>query len=360
MPRHGRKKSHKLRAFGVIVLVGLLIICGIMAVPLFDLAGDVRREMNLTPTPVPVMNSVMSITPEPGITMPGILYKSGSQGDEVAKIQERLAQLGFYSGQVDGRFGTGTRAAVIAFQHQHGLDADGVAGPVTLETLYSSAANRAVVTFTPIPSPSPTPVPTQDSRLPFIVSKAYPVGSEYQPDDLVRIEDYCAADLVSVKYEGTLANREAVLNLAAMFRKAKEDGVTNWQISSAYRTFQQQKELFDAQVADYIRGNLSRDQAVSAARQVVADPGASEHITGLALDITVPGKSFKGTEQARWLAAHCWEYGFIIRYEEDKQPITGFLAEPWHIRYVGTEHSIPMRDKGFCLEEYISYRSGRE
>jgi D-alanyl-D-alanine carboxypeptidase len=144
-----------------------------------------------------------------------------------------------------------------------------------------------------------------------------------------------------------------------MLTAAHTDGITVWQVSAAYRTWQMQDDLFNAQVADYMRNNrLSETDAVSAARLTVADPGTSEHMTGLAFDITVPGKSFKGTEQANWIAANCWDYGFILRYEEDKQRITGFLAEPWHIRYVGKEHSIPIRDAGMCLEEYVQMRQG--
>ena len=72
-----------------------------------------------------------------------------------------------------------------------------------------------------------------------------------------------------------------------------------------------------------------------------------------AFDITVAGTTFKGTEQQKWLQKHCWDYGFIVRYQEDKEAITGFLAECWHIRYVGVRHSVIMRDQNLCLEEYL-------
>ncbi len=86
----------------------------------------------------------------------------------------------------------------------------------------------------------------------------------------------------------------------------------------------------------------------------MAEPGYSEHHLGLAIDINVPGAStFKGTKQCTWLHEHCWEYGFIIRYQEDKEKITGYTAEAWHIRYVGVEHSLLIRDLGLCLEEYL-------
>ena len=56
---------------------------------------------------------------------------------------------------------------------------------------------------------------------------------------------------------------------------------------------------------------------------------------------------------AEWLKEHCWDYGFILRYNKDKESITGFLAEPWHFRYVGIEHAKIMQDENLCLEEYL-------
>ena len=85
----------------------------------------------------------------------------------------------------------------------------------------------------------------------------------------------------------------------------------------------------------------------------MADPGASEHHTGLAFDITVAGTIFKGTEQQIWLHKHCWDYGFIIRYQEDKEDITGVTYESWHYRYVGVEHAKIIMKEGLCLEEYL-------
>ena len=67
---------------------------------------------------------------------------------------------------------------------------------------------------------------------------------------------------------------------------------------------------------------------------------------GLAVDIS-------GEAANIWLAEHCWEYGFILRYTEEKASITGITNEPWHFRYVGREISMDMKDSGLCLEEYL-------
>ena len=152
---------------------------------------------------------------------------------------------------------------------------------------------------------------------------------------------------------GAMGSSKTAQALITMFEGAKADGVTGWQISAGYRSVKYQQTLFDRQVAEYQNQGMSTAKAKSAASKLVADPGASEHHTGLAFDITVAGTTFKGTEQQKWLQKHCWDYGFIVRYQEDKEAITGFLAECWHIRYVGVRHSVIMRDQNLCLEEYL-------
>ena len=121
-----------------------------------------------------------------------------------------------------------------------------------------------------------------------------------------------------------------------MFEAAKADGVTGWQISAGYRSYEYQQELFDEQVAEYRAEGFTQEKAVSATRKHRGPiPAPASTTRAWPFDITVAGTIFKGTEQQIWLHKHCWDYGFIIRYQEDKEDITGFLAECWHIRYVG-------------------------
>ncbi len=288
-------------------------------------------------------------TPTPSPT-PSVL-SSGASGEEVRRLQTRLKDLGFYTGDIDGAFGKGTKSAVMVFQKQHDLEADGIAGAMTLAKLYSNDAHHIVVT------PTPETIQVMAGSMPLLVNKDKPVDSDFIPSDLVDMSTYCDSSLVKIKYDGTQGVREAVDALLTMLKAAKDDGITNWQVSAAYRSYQDQVDIMEQNVKSYMRNNdLSRKQAESAAKQTVADPGTSEHHTGLAFDMTVPGTStFKGTKQQKWLHEHCWDYGFIIRYTDEKQEITGFLGEEWHIRYVGTEHSKIMQEKGWCLEEYLQY-----
>ena len=288
-------------------------------------------------------------TPAPTATPESKLLSTGDQGEKVIRLQRRLQELGFYSGKIDGDYGKGTRNAVILFQRQHGLDADGIAGEKTQAVLYSDQAKPIEIT------PTPEAIQVLGGSLPLLVNRQYPIDDGFAPADLVNMSDYCDSSLVKIKYKDTMGVREAVDMLMEMLQAAKDDGVTNWQVSAAYRSIKDQQSIFDAKVQDYMDKNgLSRAKAVSATRKTVADPGTSEHHTGLAFDITVPNtSSFISTEQCKWLHRHCWDYGFVVRYQKDKEDITGFLAEAWHIRYVGKEHSAVMRDRNLCLEEYL-------
>lgn len=296
-----------------------------------------EQAQGFVPTPVP--------TPTPEST----LLSSGSQGERVRQLQERLQQLGYYTGKLDGDYGKGTRSAVTVFQQQHGLDADGIAGEKTLNLLYSDQAKQMTVT------PTPEAVQVLSGNLPLLVNKEHPIDGDFVPADLVDMSAYCDTSLVKIKYKGTQGVREAVDALVEMLTVAKADGVTNWQVSAAYRSVKDQQRIFDSNVKDYMNNNgMSQKNAISATRKTVADPGTSEHHTGLAFDMTVPNTSaFISTDQCKWLHQHCWDYGFVVRYQKDKESITGFLAEAWHIRYVGKEHSTVMRDRNLCLEEYL-------
>lgn len=270
------------------------------------------------------------------------LVKKGDSGDAVSAMQERLKELGYYEGEVDGAFGGGTEEAVRLFQSQNGLDVDGIAAAQTFSLLYSEDARRVTVT--------PTPDPAQ---MPLLVNKTHPVDESYRPNDLVVLSNVLPSSLVTVKDSGMEGDRTAVSALKTMLEAARDEGIGDWQISAGYRSYAYQQKLFDRQVQEYRDRGFSQANAVSATRNTVADPGTSEHHTGLAFDVTVPGTTFKGTEQQKWLHQNCWDYGFIIRYQENKEKITGFIAECWHIRYVGLPHSTVMRDHDWCLEEYL-------
>ena len=104
---------------------------------------------------------------------------------------------------------------------------------------------------------------------------------------------------------------------------------------------------------------LSQDDAETEAAKVVAVPGTSEHQLGLALDIVDLNnqnldESQESTPVQKWLMEHSWEYGFILRYPNEKSEITGIIYEPWHYRYVGVDAASEIHKLGVCLEEYLA------
>ena len=273
----------------------------------------------------------------------------GAKGDDVTRLQQRLKDLGYLDGKVDGQYGGGTKRAVIAFQRMHGLTTDGVAGQETQEKLYAEDAK---------PAPDGSPVNVLEGDIPMLVNKDNPVpsGEFFVPADMVQLNKELSSKLVTIKYKKTRGVKVAVEALKEMLEAAKADGIGKWQISAGYRSWDDQVNMLNSKVKSYQKSHKdwSSSKARRAALRTVAEPGCSEHHLGLAFDINKKGSSsFAGTKQSNWLNEHCWEYGFIIRYQKEKEKITGFEAEPWHIRYVGVEHALYMRDHDLCLEEYV-------
>ena len=121
--------------------------------------------------------------------------------------------------------------------------------------------------------------------------------------------------------------------------------------NSAYRTLLEQTTILEYRTREHMAEfNLDFYEARDKAYETVAIPGTSEHNLGLAVDLL-------GDQAIAWLTKHCWDYGFIVRYTEAKEHITGIIDEPWHFRYVGTEVSLDMKDSGLCLEEYLGAES---
>ncbi|GAA6397493.1 M15 family metallopeptidase [Solibaculum mannosilyticum] len=153
-----------------------------------------------------------------------------------------------------------------------------------------------------------------------------------------------------------MLQEEAARQANLMFDAAKEAGQENYLLRACYRTQDDQEEILEDELEKY--QSLPEDQAENKALSKVAKPGTSEHQLGLAMDVNVyvPGqwsKAFGDTAQCGWLTGHSWQYGWVVRYDEDKSDITGITNEPWHFRYVGVPHAAIMVQKDLCLEEYL-------
>lgn len=136
-----------------------------------------------------------------------------------------------------------------------------------------------------------------------------------------------------------------------LFRSGREQGMLLYGISG-YRSFERQEKLYRERLKE-----VSREYVESH----LAPPGASEHQTGLALDVSCPAagleltEKFADTKEGRWLVTNAPLFGFIIRYPRGKEEITGYAWEPWHIRYVTKSLALYLSLTGLTLEEYHSH-----
>ncbi len=137
-----------------------------------------------------------------------------------------------------------------------------------------------------------------------------------------------------------------------MYLAAKQSGciLTPY---SAYHTYSLQESTYSRKVNYYINQGLSSEQAKEKASQSVLPAGCSEHNAGISVDIVSASTDFANTKEYLWLCENAQDYGFILRYPENKTDITGVNFEPWHWRYVGTEAAKEIKKSGQCLEEYL-------
>ena len=160
--------------------------------------------------------------------------------------------------------------------------------------------------------------------------------------------------------DGQKVDERAYDDLNAMLEACRDAGLRP-KICSSYRTQAKQTYLYNNKITRLRNAGYSKAAAQNEAGRWVARPGTSEHQLGLALDIVSSSyqaltKKQEKTAEQKWLMEHCWEYGFILRYPNEKSEITGIGYEPWHYRYVGRDVALDIRDSGLCLEEYLLLR----
>lgn len=215
------------------------------------------------------------------------------------------------------------------------------------------------------PAPTPTPAITASpsvepeeeensalydvNSILFCANKKHPLPDNYQPADLVYVN-------VTQTHGDTTLRKEAADAMVSMFEAAKADGVT-LVLGSGFRDQAYQTNLYNMYVAQ--SGQAYADS-------ISSRPGYSEHQTGLAADIKAPDdgtfldETFINTPQGQWLYNNAYRFGWILRYPEGKEDITGYSYEPWHYRYVGVETATAMHniDPNLTFEEYFNIEGG--
>ncbi|SCW27680.1 D-alanyl-D-alanine carboxypeptidase [Ruminococcaceae bacterium YRB3002] len=175
--------------------------------------------------------------------------------------------------------------------------------------------------------------------------------TEYEPEtfvpDLILVnnehligQDY-DSDIVFYRDTDVLMNSRVVDAYGELSDYIRENLNDRLYVSSTYRSYEDQERVLEEE-----------------GEEIAAQPGCSEHQTGLAIDCYVmyhAGMGFIDSEAGKYVNSHCSEYGFIIRYPQGRKDITGFDYEPWHIRYVGHPHAEIITSYDITLEEYLGY-----
>lgn len=186
------------------------------------------------------------------------------------------------------------------------------------------------------------PLVTNPDGLDVVVNKQRNLPRDYEPGDLV---------VPDVPFAGPeqLLRLEAARALEELFLAAGEAG-HGLAAVSGYRSYASQEAIFGRNVAQV---------GFEEANRFSAQPGQSEHQTGLAMDVSSTSVGFRlverfgETPEGLWLAENAADHGFIIRYPRDKEEITGYIYEPWHLRYVGERLASEITRQGVTLEEHL-------
>lgn len=188
----------------------------------------------------------------------------------------------------------------------------------------------------------------EPEKIDVLVNKKRNLPSDYEPADLVKLSEVPTVlenpevnQLRSVAYEA----------LKELFKAASDEEGYILYARSGYRSYNTQTSLYTSYVDSY---------GQKAADKYSAKPGQSEHQTGLSIDITCKAMNLKlddtfaDTDEGKWVAENAHRFGYIIRYPKGKEDITGYMYEPWHIRYLGVEVATKVYESGLALEEYFS------
>ena len=182
-------------------------------------------------------------------------------------------------------------------------------------------------------------VQSEDWRL-FLVNRDHPLEEEFN-GELTELRD------------GEMVDSRIYPDLQEMFDEMRAAGLEP-RVVQGYRTRDEQKERLDNKIREYMGYGKSREEARELAVQWEAEPGSSEHETGLCVDISSDsGDNESANAVWEWMDENCSRFGFIKRYPNDKSSITGVKGEPWHYRYVGPEAAQEITDRNTTLEEYL-------
>ncbi len=220
----------------------------------------------------------------------------------------------------------------------------------------TTATPEPTKAVTPEPTAAPTPTPmvvnTDTSTITYLVNREHPLPEGFVPEGLTTPD--VLFPFSDTNIDKAKMTPEAGNALALLFDAAYDEAKLTLYGVSAYRSYARQYTIYATNLVT---------QGIAHTNRYSAAPGRSEHQTGLAIDISCASEgfgletTFADTPEGIWVAENAHRFGFILRYPKDKEAITGYNYEPWHIRYVGSELAEYLYETGLTLDEYYGVPS---
>lgn len=190
----------------------------------------------------------------------------------------------------------------------------------------------------------------------LLVNSDHPLDSTFVPAELT--------DLVDTRNDRAAQQmtKTAAMALEAMYIEMRAAGYSDVSVTSAYRSYQRQDEIFNMYLNQNLSAGYDYDTAYAMVASDTALPGQSEHQSGLCCDmhnLSSASQAFKNQPVYTWLTENCHKFGFILRFPAEKEEITKIIFEPWHYRFVGRYHASFIHAAGLALEEYVALRNDR-
>ena len=174
-----------------------------------------------------------------------------------------------------------------------------------------------------------------------LINRSHPLAKSYSPS-------------LAPVIEGSSVTADS--RVAEAYQKMYNDALAQNVILTPYAgycSYSRQQTNYDNKVQAFMLQNMTKEEAEANAQKRIEPAGCSENGAGLSVDISSASAGFASTNEYKWLTENAHNYGFILRYPEDKTDITGMIYQPWHWRYVGIDAAKEMKQTNKCLEEYL-------
>ncbi len=190
--------------------------------------------------------------------------------------------------------------------------------------------------------------PADRDKYLILVNNSNKLSEDYVPQELTNVKTNESRPVQQICFDASMA-------LAAMLQAAEAAGYGDLAVNTGYRSYSYQSSLYNQKLSINMQ-KYDKSEAEKITSETVIFPGASDHQSGLAVDIhnlSAPMQTFATSREYKWLIEHCADFGFILRYPQSKEAVTGVKYEPWHFRFVGRDHAQKIMTQGLTLEEYL-------